>query len=288
MELRSIEGNSQRLDGGALFGNAPKALWSRWHESDDRNRIHTACRGLLVREDRGRTVLLETGIGTFFDPKMRDRFGVIESEHVLLRSLEREGLRPDDIDVIVLSHLHFDHAGGLLNSWRPDTPPSLAFPRAKVVVSRQAWERACDPHPRDRASFIPELPGLLQDAGGLEVLDGPRSDTLGEGYSFTLSEGHTPGLLLTTVDTPTGKIMFMGDLVPGVAWVHASITMGYDRFPERVIDEKRAVLPVLEREGTWMFFTHDPTVVAAKVGRDDKGRFTAVDQQHELRWGPAS
>ncbi|MGB1698362.1 MAG: MBL fold metallo-hydrolase, partial [Nannocystaceae bacterium] len=232
MRLYSIEGNTQKLDGGAMFGNCPRALWSRWCPPDELNRIPLACRAMLVIEDSGRVVLFEAGIGAFFEPKLRDRYGVQESEHVLLRSLAARGVSPDDIDVIVLSHLHFDHAGGLLQPYEADAPLRLAFPNARFVVGEEAWQRALTPHPRDRASFIPELPGLLEASAGLERVQGARSDTLGDGYTMHSSHGHTPGLMLTEVATPRGPVTFMGDLIPGTPWVHLPITMGYDRYPE--------------------------------------------------------
>ena len=279
MELFSVQGNSQRLDGGAMFGNCPRALWSRWCPPDEQGRIALACRALLVREDGGRHVLLETGIGTFFPPKLRDRFGVQESEHVLLDSLRSLGVEPGDIDVIVLSHLHFDHAGGLLDPWAEGRAHSLCFPNAKYVVGAKAWERANQPHARDRASFIPELPGLLEGTGRLEVVDGEHSKTLGEGYDFAVSHGHTPGLVLTRVQSPHGPVTFMGDLVPGVPWVHLPITMGYDRFPELLIEEKQAVLDRIHGEDGWMFFTHDAEVAAAKVAIDERGRYGVTDSR---------
>ncbi len=271
-----------------MFGNCPRALWARWCPPDEHNRIALACRALLIREASGRHVLLETGIGCFFAPKFRERYGVQEPEHVLLESLAALGVGPDDIDVIVLSHLHFDHAGGLLRPWVEGQPPSLAFGKARYVVGAQAWERAKAPHPRDRASFIPELPGLLEATGMLEVVDGETSTTLGEGYSFSLSHGHTPGLLLTRVETPRGPVTFMGDLVPGAPWVHLPITMGYDRYPELLIEEKRAVLDRIAADDGWMFFTHDADVAAARVGIDDRGRYGAAQPQGEVRWADAS
>jgi glyoxylase-like metal-dependent hydrolase (beta-lactamase superfamily II) len=114
MKLWSIMGNSQRLDGGAMFGNAPRAMWSQWLPPDEQNRVPLACRTLLASPLNGKTVLFETGIGAFFEPKMRERFGVVEDRHVLLDSLAEAGFSHEDIDVVVLSHLHFDHAGGLL------------------------------------------------------------------------------------------------------------------------------------------------------------------------------
>ncbi len=162
MKLWSILGNSQKLDGGAMFGNAPKAMWSKWLAPDENNCVPLACRALLVEDLDGKTVLFETGIGAFFEPKLRERYGVMEDRHVLLESLNAAGFSHENIDVVVISHLHFDHAGGLLAEWKPDSSPSLLFPNATFVVGKKAFERALHPHPRDRASFIPELPKLLR------------------------------------------------------------------------------------------------------------------------------
>lgn len=283
MKLWSVEGNSQRLDGGSMFGNCPRVLWARWCEPDEQHRIALACRSLLVEEDSGRRVLLEAGIGSFFPPRLRERYGVQESEHVLLRSLEGLGVQPADIDVIVLSHLHFDHAGGLLAPWAEGRAPQLVFPRAHYVVGAEAWARAQQPHARDRASFIPELQPLLEATGRLERVEGTASRTLGERYAFSLSHGHTPGLLLTRVDAPQGPVTFMGDLVPGVPWVHLPITMGYDRFPERLIEEKQALLDRIHAEQGWMFFTHDARIAAARVSIDERGRYGAIEARETLR-----
>lgn len=289
MKLLSIEGNTQRLDGGAMFGNCPRALWERWAPPDERHRITLACRALLVQEDAAegrpaRNVLLEAGIGAFFDPKMRERFGVQEERHVLLDSLAKAGIAPEDVDVVVLSHLHFDHAGGLLTPWEEGAAPRLAFPNAAYVVSERAWERAKNPHARDRASFIPELQGLLEATGRLEIVKpGAKSTVLGDAYSFTISEGHTPGLMLTRVEGwSEGPVTFLGDLVPGAPWVHLPITMGYDRYPELLIDEKQALLDRIVAEGGWAFFTHDPRVAAARIARDAKGKYGATDARASL------
>jgi glyoxylase-like metal-dependent hydrolase (beta-lactamase superfamily II) len=161
----SLLGNSQRLDGGAMFGNAPRALWERWVQPDDRNRIPLACRTLLLEESGGRRVLLEAGIGAFFSPELRQRYGVVESHHVLLEQLAALGVSDADIDVVVLSHLHFDHAGGVLEAWQADRAPSLRFPNATFVVGSEAFERARRPHPRDRAC-IADLPGCSKQVGG--------------------------------------------------------------------------------------------------------------------------
>lgn len=284
MRVVSIEGNGQKLDGGAMFGNCPRPLWEKWIPADTQNRIPLACRCVLI-QDGGRNVLLETGIGVFFEPKLRERFGVDGEDHVLLRSLAAHGVAPGDIDVVVLSHLHFDHAGGALTAWKADQALDLVFPKASYVVGKEAWARANKPHSRDRASFIPELQTLLAATGRLEVVEGTTSKTLGASYSFYVSHGHTPGLLLTRFEgAPQGPITFLGDLIPGAPWVHLPITMGYDRYPELLIDEKEHVLAAIEKEGGYAFFTHDPSYSHAKIARDAKGKFSAISPERTLSW----
>lgn len=293
MKLWSLLGNSQKLDGGAMFGNAPKALWARWMAVDADNRIDLACRALLASPLNGKTVLFETGIGAFFPPPLRERYGVVEDRHVLLDSLAQAGFGHEDIDVVVLSHLHFDHAGGLLAPWAEGRAPELLFPNATFVVGRDHFERARHPHPRDRASFIPELPTLLEASGRLELVDGDHSAALGGVVRFHHSDGHTPGLLLAeivgpeTVDgQPHGGVAFCADLIPGRPWVHVPITMGYDRNAELLIDEKRAFLEDKLARDVRLFFTHDPGCALAQVVRDDKGRFATAHEYPELHARP--
>lgn len=274
-------GNAQQLDGGAMFGNAPKALWSRWAAPDAHNRIDLACRCLVVR-DGVRTILFEAGIGAFFPPELRERFGVRDERHVLLDGLAAIGIAPRDVDVVVLSHLHFDHAGGVLTAWREGEPPRLVFPDARYVVGEAAWQRALAPHPRDRASFVPELPALLAATGRLERVAGTGSAVLGDGYRLHRSDGHTPGMLLAEVAGAGGPVLFCADLIPGMPWVRRAITMGYDRFPELLIDEKVRLLDDLERRAGRLFFTHDPAVAACRLGRDARGHVVAVDPVGDL------
>ena len=283
LKLSSLSGNSQRLDGGAMFGNAPRALWSRWAPPDELGRIPLACRSFLV-ESAGQRILIEAGIGAFFPPELRERYGVVESHHVLLQSLTALGLAHADIDVVILSHLHFDHAGGLLAQHRANEPPTLLFPRARFIVGQTAFERARSPHDRDRASFIPELPQLLLDTGRLVLFDDECSahGLLGPEFRFVETEGHTTGMLHTWVSGEQASAFFCADLVPGRAWVHLPITMGYDRFPERLIDEKARLFAELSAARAHLLFTHDPSVAAARLSRDERQRYCSVDSSGEF------
>ena len=289
MKLWSLLGNSQKLDGGAMFGNAPRAMWEKWSPPDAENRIELACRALLATPLNGKAVLFETGIGAFFEPKLRERYGVQEARHVLLESLQKAGFTHADIDVVVLSHLHFDHAGGLLAPWAEGRAAELLFPNATYVVGAQHWQRARHPHPRDRASFIPELPGLLEASGRLEVVEGEFSMALGDSVRFSYSDGHTPGLMLAEIVGPErvdgqahGGVVFCADLIPGRSWVHVPITMGYDRNAELLIDEKRAFLEDKLARNVHLFFTHDTQCALAQVTRDEKGRFGTTHEVAEL------
>ena len=278
LRLVPLLGNRQSLDGGSMFGNAPRALWSRWYPPDDAGRIEIACRTALVDEGH-RKILLEAGIGAFFDPKMRARFGVVEDRHVLLESLAARDVSHEDIDVVVLNHLHFDHAGSVLAAYEPGAPLRLLFPKATFVVGRRAWERALAPHPRDRGSFIPGLTDLLAQSDRLVLMDGDHTNVLGDHFRFVTTDGHTPGLLHAVVTGLRQSAIFCSDLVPGAAWVHLPITMGYDRHPELVIDEKAALYDGLLRDRSWLVFVHDARVAMARLARDEAGKYTAIEER---------
>jgi glyoxylase-like metal-dependent hydrolase (beta-lactamase superfamily II) len=287
MQLWSVEGNHQRLDGGSMFGNVPRAVWHKWLPPDKENRIRLSCRGLLAKGLNDRNVLFETGVGAFFAPNMRARFGIEEDRNVLFDSLAQCGVAEADIDVVVLSHLHFDHAGGLLTDWQENKKLKLRFPKAVYLVGTESWQRACKPHPRDRASFIPELQALLESSGRMELVSGDSSAALEDSVRFRFSEGHTPGLMLSIIGGD-GGVAFCSDLVPARPWVHLPVTMGFDRYPEKLVNEKRAFLTEMIRRNIRLFFTHDPDCAVATPIRDDRDHFTTIDEQATVTGSPVS
>ncbi|NRB41916.1 MAG: MBL fold metallo-hydrolase [Pseudomonadales bacterium] len=279
MKLYIVEGNTQKLDGGAMFGNAPKALWSRWVEADTLNRIDLACRCLLVQMHDGRKILLEAGVGSFFSPAMQQRFGVTESSHCLLNNLATLGFDHGDIDDVILSHAHFDHVGGLFSSYVEGEEPCLLFPNARIWLGEKQWIHAQNPHSRDKASYIAPLISALKKSSRLHLLgDDGRvlSDVdkpLPAAFSFHFSDGHTPGLMLTEIATGQGPLVFVSDMIPGQHWVHLPICMGYDRCPELLIDEKKALLGRLLGCDGRLFFTHDAKMPCGMLQKDSRDRF---------------
>ncbi|MBX7231685.1 MAG: MBL fold metallo-hydrolase [Bdellovibrionales bacterium] len=276
--ISAVEGNRQRLDGGAMFGNAPRAIWEKWQSPDEKGRIELACRALLLRCN-SKIILCETGIGAFFDPQMADRFGVENPHrHVLLENLTSMGIEENDVDYVILSHLHFDHAGGLLPAYAQIQAGEdrLLFPNAKYVVGKTAWERSIKPHPRDRASFIPGLSDKLQNSRRLIIVEGEsHPEVLPSHISFFYSHGHTPGQMHTVVQGQNSSVIFGGDLIPGASWVHLPITMGYDRFAELVIDEKEQLYQRVANKNIWIFFTHDSSQAMAQIQNNAGKRFVA-------------
>ncbi len=271
-----------RLDGGAMFGNAPKDLWGRWMAADDRNMIDIASNCLLVRSPDA-CLLFETGTGAFLSPEMKHRFGVVGEDHVLLSSLEKEGLGHEDITHVILSHLHFDHSGGLLTAHDPDRKPALLFPNARYIAGRANVERSGSPHIRDRASFIPGLAKLLEQSGRLDLKeDGDLLGLDGVEVEFFESHGHTPGMLISFIRAAGINLVFAGDLAAGHHWVDLPITMGYDRYPELLVNEKHEMLKRAMDLDAWLVYPHGE-YPASKLALDEKKkRFVPVDLTSKL------
>ncbi|MCP3901064.1 MAG: MBL fold metallo-hydrolase [Desulfobacteraceae bacterium] len=283
IKVTSLCGNFMKLDGGAMFGNAPKALWQRWMKPDEQNMIDIGSRSLLIESNEYK-ILFETGPGAYLSPDMKKRFQVMDDNHILLKSLKENGLEHSDITHVILSHLHFDHAGGLLKQWEEGKELELLFDNAQYIAGKSNFERSNSPHTRDRASFIPELPQLLEESGRLDLKEDGDTQNFGDiSIEFIESNGHTPGMILSDIQAGDLSIIFVGDLMPGAPWVNLPITMGYDRYPEQLIDEKLKILEKAYKRKSYLFFTHDPVYATSSLDFDKKKkRYVPVNFQKEL------
>lgn len=268
-----LESQTMHLDGGSMYGHVPKTLWEKWTPPDLLNRVKLSTRTLLVRMP-GQTVLFDAGVGDFFEPPLKARYG-IEGEEVLQKNLEKQGLGEESIDQLILSHLHFDHAGGLLRRFNGTL--SLRFPNARYYVSKEHFAYAQSPSLRDRASFIPELCPLLLASNRLTLIDEDFHPDFGKSVRFQLSHGHTKGLLLVHFDSAQGRVTCATDLVPGMPWLHLPVTTGYDRFAELVVEEKKRLLEAVAKEKGRLFFTHDLKTPFARISQGPDGKFRGED-----------
>jgi len=268
-----------------MFGNAPKALWSSWMPADDRNMIEIASKCLLIQTPNY-NILFETGAGAYLSPHMKQRFQIRESRHVLLDALADQGLNHKEISHVILSHLHFDHAGGLLAPWEESRDElELLFPKASFLVGEGNFRRALAPHSRDLASFIPGLADMLERSGRLNLQNaGDCLNLDGVEIEFTESQGHTPGMLVSWIRAKGEILVFTGDLIPAHPWVNLPITMGYDRFPEGLIDEKKALLDRAMETGALLIYPHDPLCAASYLEYDSvKDKIKPARQVKELK-----
>jgi glyoxylase-like metal-dependent hydrolase (beta-lactamase superfamily II) len=266
--IRTLETGFLWLDGGSMFGSVPKPLWSRTNPPDERNRIRLAMRCLLL-EGEGRRILVDDGIGDKFPPKLVDIYRVEHDAHTLERALAALDLTVEDVTDVILTHLHFDHAGGSTRRAGGRLVPRL--PRARYHVQRRNLENARQPNPRERASYLPENFEPLVEAGALDLWDGPQ--TPWPGLELFTADGHTRGQQLVRVNGPEGVLYFVADLIPTAAHVRIPFVMGYDMAAIETMEEKRALLERAARERAWVCLEHDPEVALARpvVQGDDFG-----------------
>lgn len=256
--LRTLETGYLWLDGGAMFGSVPRPLWSRMQVPDDRNRIRLAMRCLLL-EGHGRRVLVDVGLGDKSGAKFRDIFRV-EVEPTLEQSLAAAGLGPGDITDVLLTHLHFDHAGGATRYDGERLVPRL--PGARWYVQGRNWDNAHAPNPRERASYLVENFDPLQAAGALELWDGARQ--VWPGVSVFTAEGHTRGQQLVRIEGGGAVAYFVADLIPTASHVRIPFVMGYDIAAIESMSEKRELLERAASEGAWICLEHDPDTAFAR------------------------
>jgi glyoxylase-like metal-dependent hydrolase (beta-lactamase superfamily II) len=264
--LAVIETGTFALDGGAMFGVVPKTLWERTNPPDEKNRIPMAARALLLRGN-GRTILVDVGNGEKMPGKLAAIYRIDSSQQSLLASLAARGVRPDDVTDVILTHLHFDHAGG--STLRVEDRVVPTFPRARYYVQKDQWSAALQPTERDRASFLPEDFLPLKEHGLLELLDGPGE--LLPGIRLHLVHGHTTALQCPVVSDGVTTLFYCADLMPTVSHVQLPWIMAYDLRPLVTLEEKRTVLQRAAEEEWILFFEHDPATPAGRVRAGERG-----------------
>ncbi len=265
LELISLTDGTFRLDGGAMFGVVPKPLWERRMPADARNRIFLGMRPLLVRGDR--TMLIDAGIGSKMDAKSVEIYD-IDRSHNLIDSLAAVGVSPRDIDIVLATHLHFDHAGGFTTR---DESGRLVptFPRARYVVRTGEWDDAAHPHERNRASYIEENFKPLADFGVLDLVAG--NDTIMPGVRVVRTGGHTMHHQIVVIESAGETAIFAADLMPTTAHVDAPWIMGYDLYPMDTLRFKRTFIREAVSHEYLIFFEHDPKIAAGFI-RESDGR----------------
>lgn len=260
------------LDGGAMFGTVPKVLWERSNPTDEKNRIEMEARGLLLKSD-GLNVLIDTGNGQDFVAKYGEKMGskfaemyaIDDSGPSLLKSLAHHGVKPEDIHHVILTHLHFDHAGGATTEKNGKLVPT--FPNAKYWVQKGNLETASKPNLRERASYYGANFQPLQENGVLNITDGPQENFL-PGISSIISNGHTQSQQVIKITDGKTTLLYCGDMVPTSSHVKIPWLMGYDLHPLVLMEEKQKYLGEAADHSWYLFFEHDPYCDAALIERN--------------------
>ena len=273
LELTPLSDGFFALDGGAMFGVVPKPLWERVAPADARNRIRMGMRPLLVRGIRlqpdapATTLLIDAGCGDKLDAKAREIYALDRTRH-LDHALADAGLTTADVDLVLASHLHFDHAGGF-TARGSDGAVRPRFPRARYLVRAGEWDDATHPNERTRASYLEENLVPLRDAGVVTFID--EDCEIASGVRVRRTGGHTMHHQMVMIESAGKTAVFMADLVPTAAHVPLPWIMGYDLYPADTLEFKRAFLrEAVEREYL-VFFEHDPETAAAYL-REKNGR----------------
>lgn len=272
IEVRFLRGGEFRLDGGAMFGVVPRVLWEKKVPPDDRNRIRLAANSLLLRAG-SKKILIETGNGTKWEPKLRDIYAIDQGDP-LRDALAREGVQPQDLDLVINTHLHFDHAGG--NTRMVDGRAVSAFPKAKYIVQKAELEHAQHPTERDRASYFPENFLPVTQAGQWQLLDGDTE--IIPGVSVAKIPGHNQDIQCVKISGGGKTICFIADLFPTRHHLSLPWIMAYDLYPLQTLETKRKWLADIVRKQWIVVFGHDPDVpVATLHERDGKIEYEPVD-----------
>ncbi len=264
--LYAIEAGRFRLDGGAMFGVVPKTVWERRVAADSRNRIQIQMRCLLL-EGEGRLILIDTGVGHKENAWFNDAFAVDFTRCDLERSLHAAGFTLADITDVILTHLHFDHAGGSTRRVGEQVVPT--FPNATYYLQQGQWETALAPNVREAASFIRHNFMPLREAGQLVLLQGAQN--LFPGIDVLAVHGHTRAQQLVKMTGPEGSLVFVADLFPMSHHVRAPWVMAYDVQPLLTLAEKEHFLREAHEQGYNLFFEHDPDTTIANIVEGPRG-----------------
>lgn len=276
MKLYTIDTGLFKLDGGAMFGVVPQALWKKLNPPDEKNMCTWAMRCLLI-EDGHRLILTDTGIGDKQDEKFRGHF-YLHGDDTLEGSLRKHGFSSDEITDVFLTHLHFDHCGGTVKREGEKLLPS--FKNAKVWSNEKHWNWAVNPNPRERASFLKENILPIQENGQLNFIE--------EGGSFNhpdfdviFVDGHTEKQMLPVIRHKGKTIVYCADLIPSKFHLGLPYVMAYDVRPLETLKEKEALLKKALKENYILYFEHDPETECCTVKEDHRGRIV-LDQSFSL------
>lgn len=263
-EIYSIKSGMFKLDGGAMFGVVPKVLWNKTNPADDLNRITLSTRSLLLISEE-RKILVDTGIGNKFDDKLKSIYAV--DTLAVDDALKAKGFDPDQITDVIITHLHFDHAGGSTKKYNNEIVPS--FKNAKYYIQKSQYEWALNPSDKDKASFFREDFLPLRDFNQLILSDG--NFKLDDEIEIIISNGHTPSQQHLKISDGAQTIFYCGDLIPTVSHIPFPYVMSYDLYPLTTIEEKKKILPQAFEEKWILFFEHDPEISAVTLKEGKKG-----------------
>ncbi len=272
-KLHSIQTGLFRLDGGAMFGVVPKPLWSKTNPADQSNRIDMCMRSLLLISG-DKKIIVDNGSGYKMSDKLNEIYGLDHSVYTFENELSKLDIKPEDITDVILTHLHFDHAGGSTKT-DENGKLSLSFPNAVHHLQKKHWEWGQNPSDRDKASFMPENYTLINEKGMLKLYDGDFKfdDTI----SLHTVSGHTPMMQLVKIKDDANTLLFAADLFPMTSHIPLPYIMGYDLFPLTTLDEKKKFLPQITKENWILFFEHDAFTETCRVVQTEKG-FKVVDK----------
>ena len=256
MKLHRIETGNFMLDGGAMFGVVPKALWKRTNPSDAKNRIKMAARSLLI-EDGDRLILIDTGMGNKQSDKFYGHYA-LWGNHTLDGSLKKAGFHRDDITDVFLTHLHFDHCGGAIQ-YNVNGTLEPAFKNARFWSHQNHWDWAINSNPREKASFLLENILPIHESGQLELLKGTEKqlEKTALGFDILLMDGHTEKQMLPMIRYQGKTIDFAADLIPTIGHLPIPYVMGYDTRPLLTLEEKASFLDRAVEEDFLLFLEHD-------------------------------